>query len=103
MYAIKPICAANGGVTTATNATTGSASAKIAVMGQEVIISVGAAAPLNFRFGAESDTVTTANGLMVPASGMIRVSVPGGATHLHHIRSAATDTTISVQFCDGGI
>lgn len=103
MYAIRPISDANGGLTTATNATAGAASAKIAVLGQEVIISVGAAAPLNFRFGGENNTVTTANGLMIPANGVIRISVPGGATHLHHIRSGAVDTTISVLFCDGGI
>lgn len=102
-YAIRPVCSANGGLTTATNATTGSTSAGIKVLGTEVIISVGAGAPICVRFGGETDAVTNANGLWLPASSVIRISVPGGATHLLHIRSASTDSTISVLFCDGGV
>lgn len=100
-HAVQPVHV--NGVTTAINATVATGSGAIAITSTTIIVANGAQ-PIHIRFGKELDTVTTSNGLWLPANTLLRLSVPGGgATHLHHIRAGGTDSTISVQPCFGGV
>lgn len=100
-HAFRPRADA-AGTMTAVNDTVTSSSKTSAISGAVLVISVGAE-PIHIRFGKLSDTVTTSNGLRLPANGLLRLSVPSGSTNLHYIRAGASDSTISLQSGDSGI
>ena len=107
-HAVLPIEV--NGLTTAINATVGSASGSISIAtlgGSTIMLSVGTIAasafPIHIMFGKANLSVTTTTGFRLPAGFVGRIDVPPNATHLYHIRAAASDSDISVLGCYGGI
>jgi hypothetical protein len=105
-YAIRPQSV--NGLTTAVNAAVTATAAGIQVKGSAVMISVGTVAasafPIFIMFGKENlaATLTSTTGWRLPAGFVGRISIPSGATHLYHLRAAASDSDISVLGADGG-
>lgn len=109
-HAVLPIEV--NGLTTAINAAVTSASAGISIRslgGTTLMISVGTVAasafPIFIMFGKENlaSTLTSTTGFRIPAGAVLRIDVPMGATHLYHLRAAASDSDISVLGCSGGL
>ena len=86
------------GITTAQNAAVTTSSAAMTIgNGGHILIGVGPQ-PIHIRFGqAGTAAVATSNGFRLPAEWVGVLSVPEGANTLFHIRTVATDSTISVQ------
>lgn len=106
-HAVLPIEV--NGLTTAINATVTNTSGAIAIGGPTLMISVGAIAasafPIYIMFGKPNlaSTLTSTTGFKLPAGFVGRIDVPMGATHLYHLRAAASDADISVLSCSGGL
>jgi len=108
-HAVLPV--AVNGLTTAINAAVTATAAGISIAtlgGNTLMISVGTIAasafPIYIMFGGPnlSATLTATTGWRLPAGFVGRINTPPGATHLYHLRAAATDSDISVMGATGG-
>ena len=97
------------GLTTAINAAVTSSVGSIKLTGDTIMLSVGtvvaSAFPIFIMFGIENQAslLTSTTGFRIPAGACLRICPPLGATHLHHLRAAGSDSDISVLGCVGGI
>lgn len=99
--AFQPVVAPATKTQTCVQATTGSASADIDLVGNEVLVKC-LTNPCYLRLGnSGSAAVSSTNGYYMAVGDEVRWQTSNGATKLFHIRSGGSDGAISVAFGTG--
>ena len=97
MEAFKPSIEWQAAGSSALNLTAGSTSATTAIKGPVIFLSVHTYGVFVRFVKALADTVTSTNGIHLPAGSVIRLGVPEDAPFLAYIRDASNDASICIQ------
>jgi hypothetical protein len=97
MEAFKPAIEYQAAGTSALNLTAGSTTATTAIKGPVIFLSVHSYGVYVRFVKSLADTVTSTNGMRLPANTVIRLGVPEDTGFLAYIRDASNDAAISIQ------